>query len=136
MPAAIDLTKERDRIENRELRVSRAIVAPSGRIRLHSHQRDPTIVYAHEGVLSNPRDDGITEEFRSGQVLLNLARDRIGLKPTGQRRSSLSPQTCIGGNSGSGESRSTEGNGVLKTCRVREAKANQGSDRRGQGAGR
>jgi quercetin dioxygenase-like cupin family protein len=66
--AAIDLAKEIDSVENRELRVSRAIVAPGGHIGLHSHQGDPTIVYVLDGVLTNHHDDGTTEEFRSGQV--------------------------------------------------------------------
>jgi len=66
--AAIDLAKEIESIENRELRVSRAIVAPGGHIGLHSHQGDPTIVYVLGGVLTNHHDDGTTEEFRSGQV--------------------------------------------------------------------
>jgi quercetin dioxygenase-like cupin family protein len=66
--AAIDLAKEVDSVENRELRVSRAIVAPGGHIGLHSHQGDPTIVYVLDGVLTNHHDDGTTEEFRSGQV--------------------------------------------------------------------
>jgi hypothetical protein len=51
--AAIDLAKEIDNVENRELRVSRAIVAPGGHIGLHSHQGDPTIVYVLDGVLTN-----------------------------------------------------------------------------------
>jgi quercetin dioxygenase-like cupin family protein len=42
--------------------------APGGHIGLHSHQGDPTIVYVLGGVLTNHRDDGTTEEFRSGQV--------------------------------------------------------------------
>ena len=66
--AAIDLAKEIDSVDNRELRVSRAIIAPGGHIGLHSHQGDPTIVYVLEGVLTNHHDDGTTEEFRSGQV--------------------------------------------------------------------
>ena len=66
--AAIDLAKEIDSVENRELRVSRAIVAPGGYIGLHSHKGDPTIVYVLDGVLTNHHDDGTTEEFRSGQV--------------------------------------------------------------------
>jgi quercetin dioxygenase-like cupin family protein len=66
--AAIDLAKEIDSVENRELRVSRAIIAPGGHIGLHSHQGDPTIVYVLEGVLTNHHDDGTTEEFRPGQV--------------------------------------------------------------------
>jgi quercetin dioxygenase-like cupin family protein len=66
--AAIDLAKEIDSVENRELRVSRAIVAPGGHIGLHSHRGDPTIVYVLDGVLTNHHDDGTTEEFRSGQL--------------------------------------------------------------------
>lgn len=66
--AAIDLAQEIDKVENRELRVSRATLAPSGHIGLHSHQGDPTIVYVLEGILTNHHDDGTTEEFRAGQV--------------------------------------------------------------------
>ena len=66
--AVIDLAKEVDSVENRELRVSRATVAPGGHIGLHSHQGDPTIVYVLAGILSNHHDDGTTEEFRPGQV--------------------------------------------------------------------
>jgi quercetin dioxygenase-like cupin family protein len=66
--AAIDLAKEIDSVDNRELRVSRATVAPGGHIGLHSHQGDPTIVYILDGVLTNHHDDGTTQEFRSGEV--------------------------------------------------------------------
>lgn len=71
--AAIDLVKEIEGVENRELRVSRAIVAPGGHIGLHSHQGDPTIVYVLEGVLTNHHNDGTTEEFRPGQVFAEFA---------------------------------------------------------------
>jgi hypothetical protein len=53
--AAIDLAKEIDSVENRELRVSRAIVAPGGHIGLQSHRADPTIVYVLEGAPSTWR---------------------------------------------------------------------------------
>ena len=66
--AAIDLATEIDSIANRELRLSRAVVAPGGHIGLHSHQGDPTIVYLLSGVLTNHHDDGTTEEFHPGQV--------------------------------------------------------------------
>ena len=66
--AAIDLAKEIDGVENRELRVSRATVAPGGHIGLHSHRGDPTIVYVLAGILTDHQDNGTTEEFRSGQV--------------------------------------------------------------------
>ena len=66
--AAIDLAKEIAGVENRELRVSRATVAPAGHIGLHSHRGDPTIVYVLAGILTNHQDNGTTEEFRSGQV--------------------------------------------------------------------
>ena len=66
--ATIDLAKEIDSVQNRELRLSRAVVAPGGHIGLHSHQGDPTIVYLLSGVLTNHHDDGTTEDFSPGQV--------------------------------------------------------------------
>ena len=79
MLAAVDLAKEVDSVENRELQVNRATVAPGGHIGLHSHQGDPTIVYVLAGILINHHDDGTTERsFGPVRYLLNLARDRIG----------------------------------------------------------
>ena len=66
--ATIDLAKEIDSVQNRELRLSRATVSPGGHIGLHSHQGDPTIVYLLSGILTNHHDDGTTEEFQSGEV--------------------------------------------------------------------
>jgi hypothetical protein len=42
--ASIDLAKEIDSVQNREPRLSRAIIEPGGHISLHSHKGDPTIV--------------------------------------------------------------------------------------------
>ena len=66
--AAIDLANEMDSVEGRELRLSSAVIAPSGHIGLHSHRGDPTIVYLLSGVLTNHHDDSTTEEFHPGQV--------------------------------------------------------------------
>jgi quercetin dioxygenase-like cupin family protein len=66
--AAIDLAKEIDSVQNRELRLSRVVVLPGGHIGLHSHQGDPTIVYLLSGVLTNHHNDGTTEEFRPDHV--------------------------------------------------------------------
>src|SRR5712691_1365295 len=66
--AGIDRAKEIDSVQNRELRLSRAVIEPGGHVGLHSHQGDPTIVYLLSGVLTNHHDDGTTEEFRPGQV--------------------------------------------------------------------
>ena len=65
--AAIDLAQEIDSVTNRELRLSRAVIAPGGHIGLHSHQGDPTIVYLLSGVLTNHHDDGTIEEFHPGE---------------------------------------------------------------------
>jgi len=43
--ATIDLAKEIDSVQGRELRLSSAVIAPGGHIGLHSHSGDPTIVY-------------------------------------------------------------------------------------------
>jgi quercetin dioxygenase-like cupin family protein len=66
--ATVDLAQEIDTVKNRELRLSRATIAPGGHIGLHSHQGDPTIVYVLAGVVTNHHDDGTTEQFRPGQV--------------------------------------------------------------------
>jgi quercetin dioxygenase-like cupin family protein len=66
--ASIDLAKEIDSVQERELRLSRATIAPGGHIGLHSHRGDPTIVYLLSGVLTNHRDDGTDEQFHEGQV--------------------------------------------------------------------
>jgi quercetin dioxygenase-like cupin family protein len=66
--AAIDLAKEIDGVQGRELRLSSAVISPGGHVGLHSHRGDPTIVYMLSGVLTNHRDDGTVEEFHSGQA--------------------------------------------------------------------
>ena len=66
--ASIDLSKEIESVQSRELRISSAVIEVGGHIGLHSHQGDPTIVYILSGVLTNHHDDGTTEEFRAGQV--------------------------------------------------------------------
>jgi quercetin dioxygenase-like cupin family protein len=91
--AAIDLAKEIDSVENRELRVSRATVVPGGHIGLHSHQGDPTIVYVLAGILINHHDDGTTEEFRPGQVFAEF-----GPRPHWVENSGPTPVTFIAAN--------------------------------------
>src|SRR5260221_3943824 len=66
--AAIDLAKEIDSVQGRELRLSSATIAPGGHVGLHSHRGDPTIVYVLSGVLTNHHDDGTIEEVRPGQA--------------------------------------------------------------------
>src|SRR5271169_2624943 len=56
--AAIDLTGEIGSVKDRELRLSRATVAPGGHVGLHRHRGDPTIVYLLSGVLTDHHDDG------------------------------------------------------------------------------
>ena len=66
--ATINLADEIDSMADRELRLSRAVVAPGAHIGVHSHQGDPTIVYLLSGVLTNHHDDGTTEEFQANQA--------------------------------------------------------------------
>src|SRR5438105_12111324 len=66
--AKVDLAKEIDSVEGRELRLSSAVIAPGGHVGLHSHRGDPTIVYMLSGVLTNHHDDGTTEEFHPGEA--------------------------------------------------------------------
>src|ERR1700747_229075 len=66
--AAIDLAPEIDSVANRELRLSRAAIAPGGQIGLNSHQGHPAIVHLRSGVLTNHHDDGTTQEFHPGEA--------------------------------------------------------------------
>jgi quercetin dioxygenase-like cupin family protein len=66
--AAIDLAKEIQNVDNRELRLSRTTVARGGHIGLHNYKGDPTIVCVLQGTLTNHHDDGTTEEFQAGQT--------------------------------------------------------------------
>ena len=91
--AAIDLAKEIDTIENRDLRVSRAIVAPGGHVGLHSHKGDPTIVYVVQGTLTNHHDDGTTQEFQAGQTFAEF-----GLRPHWVENSGATPLIFIAAN--------------------------------------
>src|ERR1700693_2787947 len=72
--ASIYLAEEIDTVQNRELRLTRATLAPSGHIGLHSHQGDPTIVYVISGVLTNHHDDGTTDQFGPGQAFAEFGR--------------------------------------------------------------
>ena len=81
--ATIDLAKEIDSVQNRELRLSRAVVSPGGHIGLHSHHGDPTIVYLLSGVLTNHHDDGTTEEFGPGQVFAEFGPREHCVENTG-----------------------------------------------------
>lgn len=66
--AAIDLAPEIDSVANRELRLSRAVIAPGGHVGLHSHRGDPSIVYVLSGALTNHHDDGTIRVFRPGEA--------------------------------------------------------------------
>jgi quercetin dioxygenase-like cupin family protein len=65
---AIDLAPEIDSVANRELRLSRTVIAPGGHVGLHSHHGDPSIVYILSGVLTNHHDDRRAENFHPDQV--------------------------------------------------------------------
>ena len=66
--ASIDLSKEIEGAQGRELRLSSAVIEPGGHVGLHSHRGDPSIVYILSGVLTNHHDDGTTQEFHAGQA--------------------------------------------------------------------
>lgn len=66
--ASIDLSKEIESVQGRELRLSSAVIEPGGHVGLHSHRGDPSIVYILSGVLTNHHDDGTTQEFHAGQA--------------------------------------------------------------------
>ncbi|HJU15272.1 MAG TPA: cupin domain-containing protein [Stellaceae bacterium] len=66
--AKIDLAGEIRIVKDRDLRLTRATIAPSGHVPLHSHEGDPTIVYVLSGVLTN-HQNGTVHELHPGDVL-------------------------------------------------------------------
>ena len=66
--ASIDLAHEIPDVQNRDLRLTRAMVMPHGHIPLHSHEGDPTIVYVLSGVLTN-HQNGAVRALHPGDVL-------------------------------------------------------------------
>jgi quercetin dioxygenase-like cupin family protein len=66
--AKIDLAGEIPDVAGRDLRLSRATLAPGGHVPVHSHQGDPTIVYILSGVLTNHPLDGTVRRYRAGEV--------------------------------------------------------------------
>jgi quercetin dioxygenase-like cupin family protein len=74
--ASIDLAPEIATVRDRDLRLSRAVIAPGGHVGLHSHQGDPTIVYLLSGVLTNHHDDGSVQEFHPGEVFAEFGPRR------------------------------------------------------------
>ena len=81
--AAIDLANEVPGAAGRELRLSRATLAPGGHIGLHSHRGDPSIVYVLSGVLTNHHDDGTTRQFGEGQVFAEFGPPAHWVENTG-----------------------------------------------------
>jgi len=81
--ASIDLAPEIDSVADRELRLSRAVVATGGHVGLHSHRGDPTIVYMLSGALTNHHDDGTTEIFQPGQVFAEFGPRAHWVENTG-----------------------------------------------------
>lgn len=66
--ARIGLAGEIADVQDRELRLSRATIAPHGHVPLHSHRGDPTILYVLSGVLTN-HQNGTVRALRPGAVL-------------------------------------------------------------------
>jgi quercetin dioxygenase-like cupin family protein len=66
--ASVDLGGRVFDVANRDLRLSRATLAPGGHVPVHSHQGDPTIVYVLSGVLTNHHLDGSVRDYHAGEV--------------------------------------------------------------------
>src|SRR5438477_6218783 len=62
--AKIDLAKEIDSVEGRELRLSSAVIAPDGHVGLHSHRGDPTIPSRRKPGPTEPKLEPLTSGSR------------------------------------------------------------------------
>ena len=78
--AAIDLSKEVESVQGRELRLSSAVIEPGGHVGLHSHRGDPSIVYILSGVLTTTMMTARRKNFTLDKFSVNMDLDLIGLK--------------------------------------------------------
>lgn len=81
--AKIDLAGEADTIGGRDLRLSRATLAPGGHAPWHSHQGDPTIVYVVSGVLTNHHLDGDVRDYHPGEVFTEFGAQQHWIENAG-----------------------------------------------------
>lgn len=81
----LDLAGEIAGAQHRDLRLSRATIAPGGHVPVHSHQGDPTIVYVLSGVLTNHHVDGTVRRYRAGEAFAEFGPGRHWIENAGSK---------------------------------------------------
>ena len=81
--AKIDLAGEIPDAKDRDLRLSRATIAPGGHVPVHSHEGDPTIVYILSGVLTNHHLDGTVRRYHAGEAFAEFGPGRHWIENAG-----------------------------------------------------
>lgn len=83
--AKLDLAGEIAGAQHRDLRLSRATIAPGGHVPVHSHQGDPTIVYVLSGVLTNHHADGAVRRYHAGEAFAEFGPGRHWIENAGTK---------------------------------------------------
>jgi quercetin dioxygenase-like cupin family protein len=68
-PTALDLSREMDSVEGRQLRLRVITLEPGGVVAVHSHNGRPAVAYIVEGTLTEHRGDDWVKERQEGETI-------------------------------------------------------------------
>jgi len=66
-PTALELSKEIDSLDERQLRMRVITIEPGGAVAMHSHKGRPAVAYALQGTLTEHLDTGETRDHAQGE---------------------------------------------------------------------
>ena len=67
-PTALDLSKEIDSLDGRQLRMRVITIEPGGAVAMHSHKGRPAVAYALQGTLTEHLETGETRDHAQGEA--------------------------------------------------------------------
>ena len=67
-PTALDLSREIDSLDGRQLRMRVITIEPGGAVAMHSHKGRPAVAYALQGTLTEHLDTGETRDHAQGEA--------------------------------------------------------------------
>jgi quercetin dioxygenase-like cupin family protein len=67
-PTALDLGKEVDSVDGRQLRMRVVTIEPGGAVAMHSHKGRPAVAYALQGTLTEHLESGEVRDHAQGEA--------------------------------------------------------------------
>ena len=67
-PTALELSKEIDSLDGRQLRMRVITIEPGGAVAMHSHKGRPAVAYALQGTLTEHLETGETRDHAQGEA--------------------------------------------------------------------